>query len=439
MIKLERNVIMNVAAYAATEQNRVLAQGNGQGRGARVIPINAAAGDQRPSLSDFPLIARIHEDALRVLEEVGVRCPDPEVRRIFEETGLAAYDETNGHIYILSPLVEQALASVPKASEYWIGDNAFGIGGTAPFVHDDATGELIQPTLDHLVRIARIADAADEVVFMARGVLLRNREVEVIDTMVKHFHKPIYVAAVTPDGLARAGAVHRTRGGITVQFSIINSPLNVIGGMLPPFLDCVRRGIPLYVSTMPMAGLSAPYSMSGLLTLTHAEALFGITLAQIVNPGSVVVPAGLPSVASIHKQYAVDLGLLSHNVANLLLSQVYRRLDLPSIHSACTTHEEHPSLQAEKDAVNGYALMKKYGFTQMRHAFGFLKELIAFSIDKLERHIDLCRQTGPEQAPAYDFEDYEPEGFVAIQRNASTPNYMRDEHTLKNTGRQFCR
>ena len=54
-------------------------------------------------------LRKIHRDALRVLEEVGVKCASPEVRRIFEETGLAAYDETTGHIHVLSPLVEQAL------------------------------------------------------------------------------------------------------------------------------------------------------------------------------------------------------------------------------------------------------------------------------------------------------------------------------------------
>ncbi|WP_419662425.1 trimethylamine methyltransferase family protein [Desulfosarcina variabilis] len=406
---------------------------------ASVVPFPIPEVSASDRLTDLPMLARVHKDAMRVLEEVGVKCTDPTVRELFENTGMAAFDETTGHIHVLSSLVEQALETTPKAASYWIPENAFGVGGTAPFIHDDMTGDLVQPTIEHLVQIAKIADKADDVAFMARGVLIRNREVDVMNAMIEHFHKPIYVAAVTEEGIRRAEEIHHSRGGITVQFSIINSPLSVIGGMLPPFLECVRRGIPVYVSTMPMAGLSAPYSMSGLLTLTHAEALFGITLAQLVNPGTVVVPAGLPSIASINKKYAVDLGLLSHNAANLLLSHVYKRLDLPSIHSGCTTHEEHPSVLAEADAANGFALMKKYGFTQMRHAFGFLKELVSFSIAKLERHINLCRETSPDSAPAYEFEDYDQEGFTAIQRNGSAPNYMRDEHTLKNTGRQFCR
>lgn len=388
-----------------------------------------------PEVAHF--LEKIHLDALKVLEEVGIKCNSREIRRIFEETGLSAFDESTGHLHILTPLVEQAIEMTPKRDQYWIGENAFGVGGTAPFVYDDQTGELLLPTFDHLIRIAKIVNETDVIDFMARGVLIKNKEVEVIDTICEHCDKPIYVAAVTEAGIARAKEVQESRGNITVQFSIINSPLNVIESMVDPFLSCVRKGLPIYVSTMPMAGLSAPYSMSGLLTLTHAEALFGITLTQLVNPGLMVVHAGLPSIANIQKNYAVDLGLVSHNMANLLMEKVNKQFELPSIQTACTTSQEEPNGKAEEEAIRGFALMKKHGFHQMRHAFGFLKELVSFSIAKLERHVELCRQTGPDQAPAYEMEPYDPEGLETIMRNGSNANYMRDDHTLKNTGKVF--
>ncbi len=383
------------------------------------------------------LLDKIHGDALRVLEEVGIKCESEEIRRIFEETGLAGFDESTGHIHILPALVEQALASAPGRDRYWIPENAFGVGGTAPFVYDDETREYVAPTFDHVARIARIVDQADVVDFMARGVLIRKAEVQVIDTLVENCRKPLYVAALTDAGIERAREVHEKRGGLTVQFSIVNSPLCVIESMIGSFLSCVRTGIPIYVSTMPMAGLSAPYSMSGLLTLTHAEGLFGITLTQLVKPGLTVVHAGLPSIANIQRNYAVDLGLIDHNVANLLQEKLNKRLDIPSIQTACTTSEEHPGERAEQDGRNGFAMMKKYGFHQMRHSFGFLKELISFSIAKLERHIDICREAGPDACPAFQVDPYDPEGFEVIQRNGSQPNYMRDDHTLKNVGKCF--
>jgi trimethylamine:corrinoid methyltransferase-like protein len=150
-----------------------------------------------------------------------------------------------------------------------------------------------------------------------------------------------------------------------------------------------------------------------------------------------VVHAGLPSIASIKDNYAVNLGLISFNIANLIMEKVNKRLDLPSIQTACTTSQEHPNEIAEKEAVHGYALMKKYGFHQMRHSFGFLKELVSFSIGKLERHIDLCRRTTADQAPDYQVDPYDPEGLDAIMRNGSQANYMRDNHTVMNTGKVF--
>ena len=393
--------------------------------------------NQETRLDQLALLDIIHTDALRVLEEVGVKCNSSEIRKIFEDTGLAAFDESTGHIHILTTLVEQALSTAPKRDQYWIPENSFGIGGTAPFVFDDETGELVEPAFKHLIRIAKIANESAEIRFMARGVLLKGKEVEVMNAMIENCHKPIYVATLRDEGIARAYEIHQSRGNITVQFSIINSPLNIIESMIGPFLSCVRKGIPIYVSTMPMAGLSGPYSMSGLLTLTHAEALFGITLAQLVNPGIMVVHAGLPSIANIQKNYAVDLGLVTHNVANLLMEKINKKLDIPSIQTACTTSEDIPDKRAEEDAVNGYAMMKKYGFHQMRHSFGFLKELISFSIAKLERHIELCQATGPDHCPVFEIDPYDPEGFDVIMRNGSNANYMRDDHTLKNTGRCF--
>ncbi len=204
------------------------------------------------------LLEKIHADALRVLEEVGVKCVSKEVRQIFEDTGLAAFDEGSGHIHVLAPLIEQVLATAAKRDLFWIPEDSFGVGGTAPFLNDDQTGELVEPTFAHLARIARIVDEADVIQFMARGVLIKNQEVRVMDTIVENCRKPIYVAAVTDEGIERALAIHKTRGNITVQFSIINSPLNVIESMIDPFLSCVRKGIPIYVSTMPLAGLSGP-------------------------------------------------------------------------------------------------------------------------------------------------------------------------------------
>jgi trimethylamine--corrinoid protein Co-methyltransferase len=393
--------------------------------------------DPPGDLLELALLDQVHRDALRVLEEVGVRCGSLEVRRIFQATGLAAVDDQTGHLHVLTPLIEQALSTAPKRGEYWVPENAFGVGGAAPFVVDDASGQWVAPTLAHLVRIADIVDSAETVQFMGRGVLIPNQEVKVLETLAAHCAKPLYVSVLTAAGIDSARQFHARRGNITASFSLINSPLRVMDNMVAPLLACLQNDLPIFLSTMPMAGLSAPYSMSGLLTLTHAEALFGIALTQLVSPGTPCVHAGLPSIVDVQNKYALDLGSLSHNLANLLMGKVCQKLDLPSIHSGCTTNETAPNARATQDAIAGYALMKKYGFHMMRHAFGFLKDLVAFSIAKLETHIDVCNATDPIQAPEVVIPTIDLEAFDAIARNGSTPTYMQDAHTLKNLGRSF--
>ena len=70
------------------------------------------------NLESNGLLEKIHTDALRVLEEVGVKCVSKEVRQIFENTGLAAFDEGSGHIHVLAPLIEQVLGTAPKRDRY---------------------------------------------------------------------------------------------------------------------------------------------------------------------------------------------------------------------------------------------------------------------------------------------------------------------------------
>lgn len=89
---------------------------------------------------------------------------------------------------------------------------------------------------------AQIAESADVVQFMARGVLLPKQEVQVMDTIIEHCRKPIYVVAVTPEGIKRADTISKQRGLLTIQFSIINSPLNLIDSMIAPFLACGAQG-----------------------------------------------------------------------------------------------------------------------------------------------------------------------------------------------------
>src|SRR5260370_38856449 len=68
-----------------------------------------------------------------------------------------------------------------------------------------------------------------------------------------------------------------------------NSPLQLDVPMTDGIIEFAANGQLMIVTPFTLAGAMAPITISGALTLAHAEALFGITLSQTVRPGAPVM------------------------------------------------------------------------------------------------------------------------------------------------------
>ena len=213
-------------------------------------------------------------------------------------------------------------------------------------------------------------------------------------------------------------------------------PLEVNENFSDHFVKVVTAGLPVFISAMPMAGISAPYCYNGVLSMTHAEVLFGICAAQLLNPRTTCVHAGFPTIADPRIEYNPNYGLISHNYLNILMTHLNLMLDLPTFQSAGTTHEEHPTERAYADAKMGHALCLKYGFHMMRHAFAFLRYLIDFSMAKLEKAIKIAEEVTPEDAPEVESPTYDERGMASIKR-IGLGMYMDDPLTTANLGKLF--
>ncbi len=383
------------------------------------------------------MLQRVHEDALWILENLGVGCKQPEIQKAFqafEAQGLAVvYDE---RVYVTNALVEQCLAKTPGIADFFVPLNSFFVGGTAPYIYDDEKGEGGKmPTVDDVARIAQIADKTDLIAGTGRGVKLKD-EIEQMNTMAKHCSKPLYFAVTSDAALANAEKLYETRKDIMIVFCVTRPPLQVNENFSEHFVKVIKAGLPLFISAMPMAGISAPYCYNGVLAMTHAEVLFGICTAQLLNPGITCVHAGFPTIADPRIEYNPNYGLISHNYLNILMSHLNLMLDLPSIQSGGTTHEEHPTERAYADAKMGRALWLKYGFHMVRHSFAFLRYLIDFSIGKLERAIENAREVTPDDAPEIEPATYDVRGMESIQR-IGVGMYMEDPLTTANLEKVF--
>lgn len=387
--------------------------------------------------STVEMLFQAHKDALWILENLGVHCKQPEMQAAFrkhESTGEAiVYDD---RVYVTSELVEKCIQSAPGVDEFFVPLNSFFIGGTAPYVYDDKAGQGgIFPTTEHVEQIARIAQGNAIVAGMGRGIKLKN-EVQQMNIMNDNCSKPLYFAVTGDEALERAGQIYSARKDIMIVFCLTRPPLEVNENFSEHFVKVVKAGLPVFISAMPMAGISAPYCFNGVLSMTHAEVLFGICAAQLLNPGVSCVHAGFPTIADPRIEYNPNYGLISHNLLNILMSHLNLMLDLPTFQSGCTTHEEHLTEQAYADAKMGQALCKKYGFHMIRHPFAFLRYLIDFSFEKLEKAMRIAEKVAPEDAPEVVMPDYDERGMESIQR-IGVGMYMEDPLTTANLGKVF--
>ena len=383
------------------------------------------------------MLMQAHKDALWMLENLGVGCKQPEIQEVFrkfESDGAAVIYENR--IYVTSDLVEKCLETVPGLDNFFVPLNSFFIGGTAPYVYDDEAGEGgLTPTPEHMARIARIAEQNHMVAGMGRGIKLKD-EVQQMDIMVEHCSKALYFAVTADASLERAKEIYKARKNIMIVFCLTRPPLEVNENFSEHFVKVVKAGLPVFISAMPMAGISAPYCYNGVLSMTHAEVLFGICAAQLLNPGVTCVHAGYPTIADPRIEYNPNYGLISHNLLNILMAHLNLMLDLPTFQSAGTTHEEHPTERAYQDARTGQALCLKYGVHMIRHPFAFLRYLIDFSFAKLEKAIEIAGAVTPEDAPEMEMPGYDERGMESVQRTG-LGMYMEDSLTTANLGKYF--
>ncbi|MBW1797599.1 MAG: trimethylamine methyltransferase family protein [Deltaproteobacteria bacterium] len=385
------------------------------------------------------MLLQVHQDALWTLENLGVGCKQPEMQdafRRFEPDGLSVVYEDR--VYVMAGLVEQCLKTVPGVAKFFVPLNSFFIGGTAPYVYDDEAGKGgVFPTPEHAARIAQIAEANRMVVGMGRGIKLKD-EVQQMNIMVENCTKPLYLAVTSDASLDRAKEIYSERGNIMIVFCLTRPPLEVNENFSEHFVKVVKAGLPIFVSAMPMAGISAPYCYNGVLAMTHAEVLFGICAAQLLNPGATCVHAGYPTIADPRIEYNPNYGLISHNLLNILMAHLNLMLDLPTFQSAGTTHEEHPTERAYADARMGQALCLKYGVHIIRHPFAFLRYLIDFSFEKLEKSIRIAEEVTPADAPEVEMPVYDERGMESIKR-IGLGMYMDDPLTTANLGEIFVK
>lgn len=259
---------------------------------------------------------QIHETSMRILEEVGIDFLDDEALDIWEQAG-AKIDRATQHVWIDREIVLEAIRHAPP--EFTLRarnpDKNIRVGGNNT-VFVSTSGTAFVNDLDRGRRPGTLADVHElaKLVHMCNPVhVFESQITEPQDIPVAQRHlergrviftmsdKPVAQAAhgraVATDCLNMAAIVF---GGLEkikkepVFAAIVNanSPLRWDTSMIGGILTYARGGQPLVVTPFILAGAMSPITMAAAVAQQNAEALAGITLAQLVNPGVPIIYGG---------------------------------------------------------------------------------------------------------------------------------------------------
>jgi trimethylamine--corrinoid protein Co-methyltransferase len=355
-------------------------------------------------------IEDIHETALRVLEELGIKVLLPQAREIYAAAG-ALVDEQTLMVRIGREIVEHALASAPKRIHAHAGDSrrdlvfelgnmAFLPGCGAPNVTDLDRGRR-PGSLAAFEELTRIVQSFD--VLHIQGPYVEAQDV---DVRYRHYafgraqltlsdKLPFVYARGTPQAvdafemirLARGLSDDEFRNGVHCYTVInTNSPRQLDIPMAQGIIDFAKAGQISIITPFCLAGAMAPISVAGALTLQHAEALAGITLAQISRTGAPVVYGSFSSNVDM-KSGAPAFGTPEHVKATLGAGQLARFLGLPwrSGGGSAANISDAQAAHETQFALWGSVLA---GATVCIHAAGWMEGGLSVSFEKLITDIE---------------------------------------------------
>src|ERR1700742_1826213 len=368
------------------------------------IPTRVFSDDQVESL---------HQMALGMLETQGMRVLSPRGRAAFAAAG-AQVDESTHMVRLDRGLVAKALATVPSEVEL-IARNPYRncrVGGPhvvfAPVAGPPAVLES-----DGKKHSGSMADFHDFVkLSQAYDVIhVLGQMVEPVDSPIHVRHLETTLAQLTlgdkvpyfycrGDGqLEDSFAMLRIAHGIDEAafereahcYTICNtnSPLQLDLPMTDGILKFASRGQLVIITPFTLAGAMAPITIAGALTLAHAEALFGITLSQIVRPGTPVMYGSFTSNVDM-KSGSPAFGTPEYTKAAFGAGQLARHINVPWRCSSATAANA-PDAQAAYESQMSLWGALLGGCNFMLHAAGRLEGGLTASLEKFILDVEMLQ------------------------------------------------
>jgi trimethylamine--corrinoid protein Co-methyltransferase len=152
---------------------------------------------------------------------------------------------------------------------------------------------------------------------------------------------------------------------------LVKSPLQFVDDTTATFIEVCRRGLPVAVSSSPQAGTTAPIKEAGIMAQINAEVLAGITLGQLVKPGTPVLYGSVPVRARMDT-LGDSYGSVETSQYNIDCVQMARFYRLPNYSTSGVCDSKIPGQQSSIERLFSDIVVAMSGPQYLHCAFGLL-------------------------------------------------------------------
>lgn len=408
------------------------------------------------SMFSLDEVNAIHNTALRVIEELGIKVLLPEARKIFANAG--ARVDADEMVYVGRDIVQAALASAPRKirmraanplreQDYELGSMIFMAGVGCPNASDAIRGRR-PGSLNDFEETIKLCQSYDVIhtfgpMTEAQDVPIHLRHYEMTRAQLEFGDKPMFLyargRAQVEQGFEMAQVALNLsaddfQDGVWLTTVInTNSPRMLDNPMAQGIIDFARAGQLSVITPFCLAGAMAPITPAGALTLQHAECLMGIALSQLTRTGAPVSYGGFSS--NVHmKSGAPAFGTPDHLKMQIGGGQLARFIGLPW-RTASGSASNTADMQAGLETVMGLWGGSLAHGTLLVHTAGWLEGGLTFGYEKfindvegLQIYAELCTRPKADAAEI---------GFEALADVQPGGHFFATQHTMERFSTAF--
>ena len=347
-------------------------------------------------------IADLHETALRVLEDLGIKITHPDARDLLKQSGAVIDGDM---VKLGREMVASALATAPKEMvlkainpdrDLPLNPKSliFTPSGGCPNVYDRIRGRR-PGDAESYVEMVKLVQCFDVLHKMPvapepQDVPLHERHLFTNLSQMIYGDKPL-------------GHYARGRGQTEQIFEMIGHGLNltdeafksgiwsstVINSNSPRLLDdTMAQGLMDYaefqqltiITPFCLSGAMAPITVEGALVLSHAEALAGITLSQMTNPGAPIAYGSFSSNVDM-KSGSPAFGTPEHVRLQIGAGQLARYIGIPWRAAAGSASNTTDAQGAAENLMGLWGAMQA-GANIILHSTGWLEGGLTVGYEK---------------------------------------------------------